>query len=49
LAVALARAKDMSKSMSALEAARRLEPNNSIFQANLNCLKQGLQGCELSP
>jgi Flp pilus assembly protein TadD len=48
LAVAPAKIQDFQQAPAALETARRLEPNNTLFHSNLTCVEQHLQGCVLT-
>jgi Flp pilus assembly protein TadD len=47
LAVALAETNEFPQAIEELQVARRLDPNNSLFEGNLACLKQRLEGCTL--
>jgi hypothetical protein len=49
LAVALAQVRHFQQALAALEVARRLEPNNTLFNSNLTCVERHLQGCVLTP
>jgi Flp pilus assembly protein TadD len=49
LAVALAGIKEFPTALSELRAARRLAPDNPLFDQNLRCLEKRLEDCTLSP
>ena len=49
LAVALAATKDFTNARGEFGRARDLEPDNPLYERNVNCLDRGMRSCELVP